>query len=144
MDEKTQKLLAIVSEKIIDAKREVSIPNHDNLEAFNQVIIRNPGHIIFYNNLYVKIKEVRLNAAHKLEMLYAKMYCEYKMSGEKMNNGVVENMIYNLPEYQDQKRIVIRLESLEDALKGILSGFRAQLDALQTICNNLRAERRTI
>lgn len=145
LDEKMQKLLAEVSTKIIDAKKQVSIANGiDDLDAFNQIIIKNPGHIIYYNNLYVKIREVRLNEENRLIEKYAKLYCEHKSAVDKISDNTVTQMIFNTADYQEQKRLVIRLESLEDSLKGILNGFRAQLDALQTVCNNLRAERRVI
>ena len=148
IDEKMQQLLTSVSEKILESKKEVSIANGiDDLDAFNRIIIRNPGHIIYYNNLYIKVREVRLNEEQSLDETYAKLYCEYKsaINGEKSpSDTTVVQMIINNSKYQFQKRIVIRLESLEDSLKGILSAFRSQLDALQTVCNNLRAERKVI
>jgi hypothetical protein len=140
-------LVSIVLDKVNSAKDVIAISNDINdLDRINKVVIQNPGYFVHFNGLYQKIKMIKIAQDAELDKIEAKLFCKFKNNGtdKAPSDKLVQSMVTNDDEYQEQKQLVGKLEMCESGLKGILTGLDVQLQALQIMSNNLRAERKTV
>jgi len=143
-------LVSLVLDKINKARDIIAISNDINdLDRINTVVIQNPGHYVYYNGLFQKIKMIRIAQDNELGKISAQLFCQFKKhrtsdTDKGPSDKLVDSMVTNDGGYQEQKELVDKLEMCESGLKGILQGLDVQLQALQIMSNNLRAERKTV